>query len=279
MIRRRPSFFVAARTTGAAVLVAAAGCGDWVGARRGEVVVDTLPGGVVLVRSPAAGVWGEGEGWRLVEDLRIGAVEGEGPDVFGDMVLVQADDAGRIYVADSQGSEIRVFAADGRHLHSFGRAGEGPGEFRQISGLDWGPDGRLRVMDGRLARLSVFDADGTLHSSHSRPAGFVMIPWRGRIDRQGRIYDVGMAPVAGDRRAVLLRFDSAMVPMDTFLIPHYETTTFDLTDDAGLRRMSTTVPFAPTQLWHIASDGTVWIGVTERYRLHQLDPIESLRYE
>jgi hypothetical protein len=61
-----------------------------------------------------------------------------------------------------------------------------------------------------------------------------------------------------------------MVPMDTFFIPAYETSTFDLTDDAGRRRVSTTVPFAPTQVWHLARDGTVWVGVSDEYRLHQL---------
>lgn len=258
-----------ARLLAITAFFAAAGCGDW-GARRGEVVVDTLANGVVRVRSPEAGVWGEGEAWRLVEEVRIGATDGDGPDVFGDRVLVQADDDGRIYVADSQANEVRVFDADGGHLHSFGRRGEGPGEFGQISGLDWGPDGRLRIMDAGLARLSIFDPDGTFHTSHSRPAGFVMIPWRGRVDREGRVYDVGSATVGDDRRTVLVRFDSALVPMDTFFIPAYEPRAFELTDDAGRRNVSTTVPFAPTQVWHVAADGTVWIGVTDEYRLHQL---------
>jgi sugar lactone lactonase YvrE len=246
-------------------------CGDWRGPRAGEVVVDTLDGGIVRVRNPDSGVWGEAEAWRLVEDLRIGAAEGEGPDVFGDPIFVQVDDAGRIYVADVVASEIRVFGADGGHLQTFGRPGDGPGEFRRISGMDWGPDGRLRVMDGQLTRLSIFDADGTFHTSHNRPAGFVTIPWRGRVDGQGRVYDVGMAAVNDDRRMALVRFDVALVPLDTLVIPPHETPTFDATDEAGRRARSVSVPFAPTQVWHIAADGTVWIGVTDEYRLHQLN--------
>jgi hypothetical protein len=253
-----------------ATLVTAVACGDLRGPRRGEVMVDTLDSGAVRVRNPERGAWGPGEAWRLVEELRIGAAEGDGPDAFGDRILVQADDAGHIYVADVQAGEVRVFDAAGRHLRTIGGPGHGPGEFRRISGMDWGPDGRLRVMDGELARLSVFDRDGASQGSHDRPAGFVMIPWRGRVDHHGRVYDVGMAPVGDDRRVAVVRFDAAMAPLDTLVLPPHETPTFDRSDEAGGRARSVRVPFAPTQVWHIAADGTVWVGVTDEYRLHQL---------
>jgi sugar lactone lactonase YvrE len=252
-------------------LLAVQACGDWRGPRAGEVAVDTLDSGIVRVRNPDSGLWGDAEEWRLVEDLRIGAAEGEGPDVFGDRIFVQVDDAGGIYVADVEASEIRVFGADGGHLHTFGRPGDEPGEFRRISGMDWGPDGRLRVMDGQLTRLSIFDADGTFRGSHNRPAGFVTIPWRGRVDRQGRVYDVGMVAVNDLRRMALVRFDTALVPLDTLVLPPHEALTFDATDEAGRRARSVSIPFAPTQVWHIAPDGTIWIGVTDEYRLHQID--------
>jgi hypothetical protein len=252
----------------AAVLTTTA-CGDWRGPRAGEVVVDTLDSGAVRVRSSTEGVWGEGEAWRLLEDLRIGADDG-GPAAFGDRVFVQADDAGHIYVADVAGSEVRVFDARGRHVRSFGGPGDEPGEFRRISGMDWGPDGRLRIMDGQLARLSVFDADGSFHGRHDRLAGFVTIPWRGRVDRQGNVYDLGMVPMNDHRRMAIVRFDAALVPRDTLPLPPHEAPTFDLTDPDRRRTTAVAVPFAPLQVWHVAADGTVWVGVTDRYRLHQL---------
>lgn len=40
---------------------------------------------------------------------------------------------GRIAVGNSGTSEIRIFAPDGRFLHSFGGEGEGPGEFSYLA--------------------------------------------------------------------------------------------------------------------------------------------------
>lgn len=84
--------------------------------------------------------------WRLVEDLRIGRVDGAGPEVFGQVAAVEIDPDGRIYVAEGRPHQIRVFDADGRHVRTIGSEGRGPGQFSLISGLAW-HSGFLWVMD------------------------------------------------------------------------------------------------------------------------------------
>ncbi|RMH15701.1 MAG: hypothetical protein D6701_09800, partial [Gemmatimonadetes bacterium] len=83
----------------------------------------------------------------LEADLRIGAFEGEGPEVFGDVRAVDADAEGNIYVLDFPASEIRVFDAQGRHLRTIGGKGEGPGEISASTGFALAADGTLWVHD------------------------------------------------------------------------------------------------------------------------------------
>lgn len=259
-----------ASSTPALAVLLFAGCGDAGAAGGWAGTVDTLANGAVLVSNPERGIWGDSSAWRIEEELRIGSAEVEGPDLFGNISAIAVDGLGRIYVAESQAQEIRVFDADGRHVRTIGRKGGGPGEFEQISGMDWGPDGNLWVMDPRNSRVAVIDTAGRFLTSHRRNAGFVMIPWQGGFDARGRLYDV--TGVSGERsfRQVLVRYDATMTPTDTFWIPEYDNPSFDITDDGGRRRVSAAVPFSPGLTWTVDDQGDVWIGVTDQYRLHRV---------
>ena len=91
------------------------------------VQIDTLESGRILVSNPDVGVVGDVPNLELNVELRLGAVDGDSPEVFGDVRSLAADDRGTIYVADVQAAEIRVFDSQGRSLRRFGRRGEGPG--------------------------------------------------------------------------------------------------------------------------------------------------------
>ncbi len=71
-----------------------------------------------------------------------------------------ADD-GEIYVADGYGnSTVHRFAADGRHLSSFGRAGSGDGEFSTPHAVWVDRQDRVLVVDRENNRICVHDRDG-----------------------------------------------------------------------------------------------------------------------
>src|SRR5512134_3205390 len=84
-------------------------CSESRGAATWSGSIDTLPSGTVVVTNPANGLWDSSTAWRVVEELRIGALEGEGPDLFGEVSALEADAEGRIYVLESQALELRVF--------------------------------------------------------------------------------------------------------------------------------------------------------------------------
>jgi len=114
-----------------------------------EAGVDSTIGG---------GAWGDS--LVLVEEMRIGGLQGDEAYTFGSVLGLVPAPAGGVYVSDSQVPVIRRYDAEGMHFYDVGRGGEGPGEYRRPEGLALMPDGRLFVYDSSLRRLSSFSSDG-----------------------------------------------------------------------------------------------------------------------
>lgn len=159
----------------AALAVACGAPGDTRGATW-DGQIDTLADGRVVVRNGERGIWPEGAEWQVVEEIRIGTLEGEGPDTFGDVASFEVDNLGRIWVLDMQASELRVFDRDGEYVRTVGRAGSGPGEFRQPVHVDMSPDGRIWVSAPPNARISIFDTAGSFVESMRVPVPFAVLP-------------------------------------------------------------------------------------------------------
>ncbi len=206
-------------------------------------------------------MWDSTTAWHLEETLRIGAVEGDGPDVFGGVSAVQVDGRGHVYVLESQADEIRVFDAGGGYIRTIGRRGGGPGEFENPVGMDWDSRGRLWVVDVRNGRYSAFDSSGAYVTQRPRLAGFYAVPWPGGFGPEGRLLDIGLDP---PDKPILVRYDSAGVPVDTVRVPHFEGDVFSIP-----QRVSVAVPFAPFLVWRLDRRGFIWSMVTSEYRIVQ----------
>lgn len=116
--------------------------------------------GVEIVTSGPVGALGPGP-LRLVEQLRIGVVEGEEPyELFAVRDVVLGED-GDIYAAEQNTGEIRVFAPDGTYRMTVGGQGEGPGEFLAVTWIGVFGD-TLLAYDPRLSRVTAFATDGVL---------------------------------------------------------------------------------------------------------------------
>lgn len=243
-------------------LLALAACGGadrpgWGG------VVDTLAHGTVVVENPAEGFWGPDETWSLEEELRIGSAMSEGPDLFASVAGIAVDAAGRIHVLDRQARELRTFDAAGRHVRTVGREGGGPGEFADPIGVTVGPQGGIWVTDPNNARYAVFSAEGEYRTSHTRPVGGYSVPWNGGFGQGGRFHE----KVSSGGGPAVIRMDGAFQPVDTARFPEFEEPRFVLIMDAG--RMSTSVPFATSQVERWDPRGYLWTAVTGDYTLTQ----------
>lgn len=260
----------------AAVLAVGTGCssadspvpsGAWDG------VVDTLESGRIVVRNGGTPLWENGEAWTAVEAVRIGSLEGDSPDVFGQVWSVELDAEGRVYVLDSQASEVRVFAPDGGYLRTLGRPGEGPGELAGPVGFDWGPGGALWVMDSQNARYTAFDPEtGEVVAEESRAVGFFQIPWPGGFDEPGHLWDTGLARIEGTPGVVsLIRLDSLFRPADTLRLPQGEESSRILfTRDDGAAVMTMQDPFAPRPVWSLWPRGGVTVFDGLEYELQRV---------
>lgn len=247
-----------------------AASGTWAG------TIDTLASGTVHTRNPANGLWDEATTWRIEEELRIGTMDGTGPDLFGYLYDIAVDDYGRIYALDEQAREVRVFHPDGRYLRTIGRSGSGPGEFKNPGALRWDDGGRLWVVDPGNARYAIFDTTGTYQTMVRRTSGYIRIPWPGGFDHAGRLYDVAnvASPNAGSWTEGLVAFQVDApdpTPADTFQIPVYEGEVYEMFNQHGLRSGTMAVPFTPRLVWYFEPRGALWAAITGNYRIARID--------
>jgi hypothetical protein len=125
---------------------------------------------VTVVQSKGPGPWGKA---RLVEELRIGQLEGSEEYTFGFVSDIAVARDGSIFVAEVNPVGLRLFDAKGKFVKRIGRAGNGPGEYRQIDALVSLPDGNIAVRDGnQQGRVSILDPQGNFLRSFQLFTGF-----------------------------------------------------------------------------------------------------------
>lgn len=145
--------------TAMSLVATACGEGEGTAASHAGTVRDSA--GVVIVEHAA--VPADLPVWTIQDpaDVRIGSLDGSGPEVFGRIAGISLQSDGSVVVAEAQALELRAFSADGAHLWSAGRGGAGPGEFSgSITRLSRMVGDSLLVSDGN-DRTMVFGPDGS----------------------------------------------------------------------------------------------------------------------
>ena len=74
---------------------------------------------------------------RFVQELRIGRVDGSGPDVFAEIHDLAVDASGRIYVLDPGWQDVRLFDRDGRFIRQLAPEGDGSGREAAPKAIPW----------------------------------------------------------------------------------------------------------------------------------------------
>ncbi len=245
-----------------ALLLAVSGCGGGEGRGPGDVVVDTLAGGVVQITSGKEGAWGGSPAWTLEAELSLGSADTEGPEMFGQVAALEVDDEGRILVLDAQAAELRIFGPDGAHLRTVGGRGSGPGEFRTAVGLGVAPDGHLWVVDSGNGRYTLFTPEGDLVRTLPREIGYMAWPWPTGFDAGGRLHDV----IASD--AIAEVSENGVVGR-SFPVPTAEVEQIRVRNAQGVMVLSSVAPFRPRMHWRFDGRGYIWSAMSDRMRFVQ----------
>lgn len=203
-------------------------------------------------------------------DFSIGLVEGDSAYLFGDIVSVAVDAAGRVYVGDRIGATVRVYDDTGRYVDRIAREGEGPGEiYGWPADITTGPGDRIYVRDGQ--RITTF--------APTKPGGIadsVVATWRlpgyGNLSStRSRVGTSGEYFYPGTRfrndeppRFFYLLFREGSPTGDTLNVPAYPGLTGQRRAfyriNAGSGRLLdglSHVPFAAVPVWDVTDRGTV----------------------
>ena len=121
--------------------------------------------GVQIVHNPTEGIWGPEDAWKLKEVLSIGEMLGEDEYQFAQIVSVDSDAAGNVYIADLQAQHVRVFDSEGVYTLTIGRPGAGPGKIGLgLAGVFALPN-EVFVADIGNRRVNLYGHDGELAGS------------------------------------------------------------------------------------------------------------------
>lgn len=253
----------------AAGAIATSACSESSPANDWASVRDTLPSGVERITNtppPQTATT-----WTLVEEIRVGTVEADRPESFGEIKGVVGLEDGGFAVLESQSLEIRVFAADGSHVATHGQRGEGPGEFVGANGLMLDPSGRIWVPDSYAARMSVLDPeDGFVESFPftSFVRGWV---WTGAMTADGRILK--------HSSTTMRVFDSTMTELPSLSLPPAPEGLGDEDPSIFLVESATgwevrAVPFYPGGATTFAPSGAMWSAAVgdPSHRVHKWMP-------
>ncbi|MES2305182.1 MAG: hypothetical protein V4558_06730 [Gemmatimonadota bacterium] len=224
--------------------------------------METLPGGMRVVKNLGPTAWTDTSGWKLVLERTIHPAEGSPGALSGPRAIV-ADDSGRVFVLDRKPGQIKWFNADGSFGGLIGRAGGGPGEYQDYGWLYIVND-TLVHLDPSQGRMSAFTAAGAFIRSWpglSRYANDQVADDSGRVPTGVRLGEGGINSGQG-----LIRFHADGTVADSLWYPSApEPKTWSLktkTQDLGML-----VPFVPDQVAITDRAGRMVSGNQGRYRL------------
>jgi hypothetical protein len=278
--RRRMSF-----VSGVSLALAglASGCTGQAGAREGtlETRVDTI-GDTITVRTVSGRIWKDPA--FLVEEIRIGTIEGRDEEMLGSVAGLAAAADGSVYVYDRQVPALRHYGPDGAFVATLGGKGGGPGEYSNSDGgLAVLPDGRVVLRDPGNARFTLWNADGSYDSEWLGRGGFfTSTPLY--TDSAGHVYTTVIREARDGERVSpgslwvtrLARIGPDGITRDTLDLPDYG---YDPPVIVARREGGTsmnTVPFSPGFHWTLDPGGRFIAGVANRYAVDVQRPDGSV---
>lgn len=263
----------------ACVVLAACG-GERTSGEGPEVSVERR-GDTTVVRTLSGSVWGTDA--TLVPELSIGEIEGPDEFLFGRIRSIAVDAEGRVYVLDSQTSNVRGFDADGIHFATLGGPGEGPGELSTTGSVAVLPGGRIAAQDPLNGRIQVYGPEPNDTEAWSYEYGAIVLPFKPLfVDPLGQLLVAApQSSVSGEFVEQVAVLDADGVQRDTRLPPHgdFRPPSVEVRVPMFERPVTVPVPLTARRLWTLNPDGQFVVGVSTDYRIDVLRDDGVLRIE
>ncbi len=140
--------------------------------------------------------------WGITKDSlgAVGAADaarfgsrGDEPGMLKSPRGMAVDDAGNIWVTDTDNDRIQKYSSKGKLLHVIGTSGSGEGRFDAPAGIALSPRGNICVADTGNKRVQVFSAKGMFLGAFGKSGalrGQFREPVDLTVDRAGNIYVV-----------------------------------------------------------------------------------------
>ncbi|MDH7494048.1 MAG: 6-bladed beta-propeller [Candidatus Saccharicenans sp.] len=189
------------------------------------------------------------------KDLVLGAKGSSEEAMLLEPAIVDADDAGNIYILDRKAVQIKVFDPQGKFIRAIGRSGQGPGEFQSPRYFQITPQNNLMVTDPALRRVSLLGLEGQFIRDLS--AGKMWMFMQAKMDAGGNI--IGSHTVMDQEpRTVLVRFNAEMEPLHTIA-------------SVPIARKQVFNPYFPRINFDLTPEGKVVWGITTEYEFRVVD--------
>ena len=246
----------------AAAMAIAAACASGDDEPDAPVVERTTVGDTTIVRTVSGSVWGDTA--RLVEEIRIGALEGPEEVTFGRVgQIVPAPDGG-VDIFDSQAIAMRRYDSTGTFVKKIGARGQGPGEYEQLIGLRTLSDGRIVAYDGRNSRITSYSSAGEPLETWPLQLPVRMFSDNAfNVDRTDHMYVQTARPrtqMGMSAPSIMLRIAPGGNVVDTVDVPQLPT---------GLGRG---ICLGPGARWALHPSGQFITGVSDSYSLDVRQP-------
>lgn len=223
--------------------------------------------GVTVVANPATGVWTPTTAWRLDEELRIGAADGDPVREFGRVAGIAVNASDQIHVLDRHALHVRVFDADGEFVRTIGRGGGGPGELAGPSTVLIGAGDTILLPDMANQRVQRFLPDGSEAGTFRISLeGGIPLGWHVRADGL-LLEEVRTLPDGRGGERVLLRLRAIDGEIGETLIEMPVGEAMILRN--GEQQMTV---LAPEPRWAALVDGRIVTGWNAEYRLEVRSP-------
>ncbi len=225
---------------------------------------------------------------HLTEVWRVGDVDAlDSTITFGGIHAFAVAPDNTVAVFDRTAPTLRLYDADGRYVRTLGRKGAGPGEYTQSNGMAFLPDGRLAFWDPETSRLTLYDREGTGTSTWTPPGmGWFMSNALApasphALAVRGTVEDSSSRDIRGmlRRRTAYFLYDDTGRIVDTIMVPPPPVEAPMLVSQNQGSMITWGVPFFPSLVATLLSDGRLAVGYGAEYAIRVLHGGGQLRIE